>query len=192
MAYMFYDFTPEAIPDDLPLSKFVNKVHEELGLYYARDGRTGTIHALPVDFVMDEDWYFRYLKFLNDIVTLGIEYVETNDPSKRAGQFAVNKISQAQALIGAGFVPLVVEPSFTSGQLGLIVKKVLDNRSIPYKETMGILFTRSSGYLPATMKDIWVHRADFNKGNPRQVTTKSIWKELGIGGFKCNLSGPSN
>ena len=189
--FIYSDFKPIEIHDDIPTSKFVNTTHVEEGVKYMRDGRTNTIHVLPIDFEINDDWYFKYLKFLNNIVTMGLVSVETEGKTAE-GIFPVTKISQAQALIGAGFLPLAVEPSFTSGQLSLRVKRVLDAKEFPYKETQGTLFTRTNGYLPADIKDIWIHRMDYDPQHPQMVTTMRVWKEFGISGTVETGSGSNN
>lgn len=184
--YIFVDFEPKLIEEDILVSKLSNKVHD--GVLFGYDGRTNTIHAVPEDFVLTDEWYFRYLDFLNDIVTSGLSFVQTGTPIM---QFNMSELSPAQALIGAGFVPLAIEPSFTSGQLSRQVMGVLQRANIPYKEIYPVSFVSAKEtYTRNDRRDIWVHRMDFVNGgqNPNMITTASLWKELNLIGL-ADVSG---
>lgn len=171
--YIYYNLQPFEI-EDTPVTKLINKTDPDSGAVFRYDLRTQTMHLVDKDFTLTKEWYFKYLEFLNNIVTRGYS--------------SLAEMSPAQGMIGAGFIPLVVEPSFSIGQIEQPVKNILDAKNIPYKETFPVSFATKGSFYNKEMKDLWVHRMDFGAKNPRMVTTFSLWKELDLDGIAGNSS----
>ena len=136
------------------------------------DGRTNTIQSHPVSYKIGQDWYLRYLDFLNELAT-----VLPNDTAS---------LTAAQRLIGIGFIPLGVSPTYTRLPVVQNVETALKGLDIPFLKLAPVSFiTNNSVFLTeedksvrsrkGVMEDIWVHRNDFaGLGQMRNVAEVNV------------------
>lgn len=131
------------------------------------DQRTGTVHLVPIEDERVDPDYLKYVALINEVTM-----IETK------------KLSSGQRMLLAGFVPLVVEPSFGNGKILDYAMDALNKTNLPFKEITPQSFTNYDGGFRKTARDIWIHRMDglefLNAPNVYQVTTTALWRKLGL------------
>lgn len=162
---IYFNMLPKEI-EGVELKDCVNKRYDDYHTF-RYDVRTGTLHLIHDNFPITTSNYGSYLNLLNE-----------------TAMQETCKYTNGQKMLLAGFVPLVVEPSFGNGTIYDAVHDKLMSVGLPFKEIFPQTFSAYDKGFNKAARDIWIHRMDgkefLNAPNVYQVSTRALLKALGV------------